>query len=111
MHWVSKRQKVKARSLAEAEIYATDEYFRDLLRLQHILDDMDVKRLYILCDSPINIYSDNNTCVCWSKFTKTKGLQHVTIWENATRESMQNKIVSIHHIAGDVNLANIFKNR
>ena len=108
IHWVSKRQKVTARSSAEAEIYATDECVKALLRLQHILDDLDIKRIYIPSGKPIHVYNDNNACVCWSKSTTTKGLRHMTIRENATRESVQDQTITVNHIAGNLNLADLF---
>ena len=109
IHWVSKRQKVTARSSAEAEIYATDECVKELLRLQHIINDMNTAHIYTPNKEPIQVYNDNNACVCWSKSTTTKGLRHITIRENAIRESVSNKTVSIKHIEGKINIADIFK--
>ena len=107
LHWSSKRQKVTARSSAEAEIYATDECVKELLRLQHAFTDLNVLSIY-MPGSPINVYNDNNACVCWSKSTTTKGLRHITIRENAIRESVDNNFVKILHIAGKSNLADMF---
>ena len=108
IHWVSKRQKVTARSSAEAEIYATDECVKELLRLQHIICDMGTQSIYVPHKEPIQVYNDNNACVCWSKSTTTKGLRHMTIRENAIRESVSDKTVSIKHIEGRINIADIF---
>eukprot|EP00957_Ditylum_brightwellii_P056754 4301194-Ditylum_brightwellii.AAC.1 len=47
-------------------------------------------------------------CVYWSKSIMIKGLCHITIMENAIREAIQNNIVHVQYIAGDVNLADIF---
>ena len=38
----------------------------------------------------------------------TKGLRHVQIRENAVRESIQNKIVTVSHIDGKLNPSDIF---
>ena len=108
IHWVSKRQKVTARSSAEAEIYATDECVKELLRLQHIINDMNTSHIYTPNKEPIQVYNDNNACICWSKSTTTKGLRHITIRENAIRESVSNRTVSIKHIEGKINIADIF---
>ena len=107
IHWVSRRQKVTARSSAEAEIYATDECVKELLRLKHLFDDMETTDIF-MPGSPVNVYNDNNACVCWSKSKTTKGLRHITIRENAIRESVDNSFVKILHIEGKTNLADMF---
>ena len=57
---------------------------------------------------PIEVFNDNTACVCWSKKTTTKGLRHITVRENAIRESVDNKFVTIRHIGSKQNLADIF---
>ena len=69
---------------------------------------MGVKYLYIPPTEYIHLFNDNNACVPWSKSKTTKGIQYMTIRENATRESVQNKTVSINHVAGNVNISDIF---
>ena len=108
IHWVSKRQKITARSSAEAEIYATDECVKELLRLTYIIQDMECTHIYTPTHKPIQVFNDNNACVCWYKSSTTKGLRHVSIRDNAIRESVANKTVSIRHIEGKINLADIF---
>ena len=108
IHWVSRRQRITARSSAEAKIYATDECVKGLLRIQHLIHDCNVKNIYMPHNTPTKIYNDNNACVCWAKSSTTKGLRHISIRENAVRESVQNKTISIHHIDGSYNIADIF---
>ena len=108
LHWMSKRQKITARSSAEAEIYATDECVKELLRLQHMLTDLNLKHIFMPTSSPIELYNDNTACVCWSKKTTTKGLRHITVRENAIRESIDSKFISVKHIGSKQNLADIF---
>jgi hypothetical protein len=107
LHWSSKRQKVTARSSAEAEIYATDECVKELLRLKHACTDLNILNIY-MPEPPINVYNDNMACVCWSKATTTKGLRHITIRENAIRESFDNQFIKVLHIAGKSNVADLF---
>ena len=57
---------------------------------------------------PIKVYNDNMACVCWSKATTTKGLRHITIRENAIRESVDSKFITVMHVAGVKNVADIF---
>ena len=47
-------------------------------------------------------------CVCWSKATTTKGLRHITIRENAIRESVDSRFITVMHVAGKKNIADIF---
>jgi hypothetical protein len=107
LHWCAKRQKVTARSSAEAEIYATDECVKELLRLKHMADDLNISHI-LMPGHPIKVYNDNNACVCWSKSLTTKGLRHITIRENAIRESVDNHFIEVLHIAGKTNLADMF---
>ena len=58
--------------------------------------------------SPTPVYNDNAACVNWSKSTTTKGLRHIQIRENAVREAVASNFISVQHIAGKVNLADIF---
>ena len=106
IHWVAKRQTITARSSAEAEIYATDECVKQLLQLSYILDGLNL--IDEIMPKPTTLYNDNNACVCWSKSTTTKGLRHIQMRENAIREAVLNDFVSIQHIAGAINLADIF---
>jgi deoxyuridine 5'-triphosphate nucleotidohydrolase len=106
VHWTSKRQTITARSSAEAEIYATDECTKQLIQLSFILDDLPIS--LPIMTLPSIIYNDNSACVCWSKATTTKGLRYVQIRENAIRESVESDFISVRHIEGKVNLADIF---
>ena len=101
--WSSKRQRITARSSAEAEIYATDECVKCLQHLRHIRQDLHLPH----SSDPLPIYNDNQACVQWSHSTTTKGLRHIQIRENATRECIANKIITISHIPGKINLADI----
>jgi hypothetical protein len=106
LHWVSKRQSVTAGSSAEAEIYSTDECVKFLLELVQILDFLEVKHLFkpatnIVCN-------DNQACVNWSKSCTSKGLHHIQMKENRVRENVLSNFVSIKHVDGKVNIADIF---
>ncbi len=57
----------------------------------------------------VNIfYNDNNACVNWSKRCTSKGLCHMQMMENCVRENIASDFVTICHIDGKVNLADIF---
>jgi len=106
VHWLSRRQSITAASSAEAEIYATDECVRFLLDLSQLLDFLDVKDIFM--PSTTTIYNDNRACVQWSKNTTSKGLRHIQMKENRIRENILSNFISIAHIDGKINIADIF---
>jgi hypothetical protein len=57
---------------------------------------------------PTPIYNDNHGTVEWSHSFSAKGMHHLNIQENAVREAQQLQEVSIGHIDGTCNPANIF---
>jgi hypothetical protein len=106
LHWMSKHQKVTVGSSAEAEIYATDECVKFLLELVQVMEFLDVKHIFM---PDVNVvYNDNQACVTWSKQCTSKGLWHIQMKENRVRENIISAFVTIHHIEGKVNLADIF---
>jgi hypothetical protein len=60
------------------------------------------------CSSPTNIYNDNHGAIDWSNTFCTKGMYHMNIRENAVREAQVMNEVSIHHIPGSHNPADLF---
>jgi hypothetical protein len=106
LHWQSKRQTVTARSSAEAEIYATDECVKYLTHLRQILTDLHLHNR--MMPSPTTVYNDNAASVQWARNLTTKGLRHIQMRENAVRESVQRKEVKISHIAGKLNISDMF---
>ena len=106
IHWSSKRQSVTAGSSAEAEIYATDECVKFLLELVQILEFLGVKDDFM--PNTTTVFHDNMACVNWSKCSTTKGLRHIQMKENRVRESILSNFVTIKHIDGKINLADIF---
>ena len=106
LHWSAKRQAITARSSAESEIYATDECVKQLQHLHHIFEDLQVIHLVMPTTTPV--YNDNAACVYWSHSMTTKGLRHIQIRENAIREAILSKHIDVKHVAGKVNLADLF---
>jgi len=106
LHWLSKRQAVTATSSAKAEMYATNECVKLLLELVQILDFLGVREVFM--PGTTNIFNDNKACVNWSCSCTTKGLQHIQMKENHIRENILSGFVSISHIDGKINLADLF---
>jgi hypothetical protein len=106
LHWMSKHQSVTAGSSAEAEIYATNEFVKFLLELVQLLDFLGFKDVFM--PGTNIIYNDNKACVNWSKRSTTKGFRHIQMRENHVRENVENLFISIEHIGGKQNLADLF---
>jgi len=104
LHWSSKRQKVTARSSAEAEIYATDHCVRDILYLRNIMTDLNLLDETFATKTPV--YNDNMACVMWSQSKTNKRMRHMQIPENGVRENI--KMLDIKHIEGKINPSDIF---
>lgn len=105
LHWTSKRQTITARSSAEAEIYAIDECVKALQHIKHIFEDL---HLLHLLPSTFLIYNDNEASVKWTANMTTKGLRHIQMRENSTREQQQKEFCKISHLPGDRNLGDLF---
>ena len=96
-----------AQSSVEAEIYVTDKCVKCLSQLCNIITDLALDTLILT--KPINIYNDNAACVIWaSKNLTTRGLRHIQMRENATREESQKHNITLSHSKGDINLSDIF---
>lgn len=54
------------------------------------------------------LYNDNQACVNWSKCCTTKGLRHIQMKENRVRENIASEFVTIQHVDGKLNIADIF---
>jgi len=96
LQWTSKRQKI-------TELYATEECAKDLLHLRHIILDLELEEE--LLHKQTTMYNDNIACVLWSKNTTTKGLRHLQIRENTTRETIS---ITIEHICGKIHPEDLF---
>jgi hypothetical protein len=106
LHWISRWQKVTAGSLAEAEIYATDDCVKFLLELVQLFEFLDVKHSFMPTTNVI--YNDNQACVNWSKKCTTKGLRHIQMKENRVRKNVDSDFITMKHVDGKVNIADIF---
>jgi hypothetical protein len=106
LHWMSKCQTITASSSTEAEIYATNECVKFLYELVQILDFLEMHETF-MPDTHV-IFNDNNACVNWSKRSTTKGLHHIQMKEHHVRENVEREFVTIQHIGGKMNLADLF---
>jgi hypothetical protein len=70
------------------------------------LDFLDLRDIFK--PGTTTIFNDNNACMNWSRRCTTKGLRHIQMQENHVRENAENNFVSIQHIGGKQNLADLF---
>ena len=106
LHWESKRQKITARSSAEAEIYATDECVKRLQQIRNIAEDLNI--LDTIMPNTVKVHNDNNACVQWSASMTTRALRHIQMRENAVREEHAKGHIKCVHIQGNINLSDMF---
>jgi hypothetical protein len=106
LHWLSKQQTVTAGSSAEAEIYATNDCVKFLLELVQLIDFFELQDVFMPGTNVI--LNDNSACVNWSKRCTTKGLRHIQMKENHVHENVANNFVTIQHVGGKINLADLF---
>jgi hypothetical protein len=102
--WSSVRQPRTSRSSCEAEIRATDECTKEVLSIRYRGLDIGL----FDHELPTPIFNDNQGCVDWCKTTTTSGMKHMCLRENAVRESILEQEISIHHVSGTRNPADIF---
>jgi hypothetical protein len=65
----------------------------------HTIDDLS---------SPTLLYNDNDACVKWSHNMTSKAAHHIKLRENSIHEWVQDKTLTVVHVAGKVNPADIF---
>jgi hypothetical protein len=102
--WKTHKEARISRSSCEAEVKATNECVKNVQMFCHVLTDLNLLDTTI----PTNVYNDNRGSVNWSNSFSTKGMHYVNIRENAVREARVMNEVSIQHILGAANPANLF---
>ena len=98
-----KTQSLTAGSLTEAEFIAAHSAGKVAWYLQFLLKDLSYEQ-----SEPTPIYNNNQACIHWSYNNTSKGLHYIQIKENAVRENIQLNNISITHIEGKINVADIF---
>jgi hypothetical protein len=102
--WKTHKEARISWSSCEAEVKGTDECVKNVQMFRHILHDLHLLDTTI----PTNVFNDNCGAVDWSNSFSTKGMRHVNIRENAVREARVPNEVSIQHIPGMCNPADMF---
>ena len=79
LHWKASRQTITARSSAESEIYATDNCVKEILRLSHIIEDLNLHKHLMSTTTPI--FNNNMACAQWSNKKTNRNIRHIQIRE------------------------------
>jgi hypothetical protein len=58
--------------------------------------------------APTPVYNDNCGCIDWAATFSTKSLCHFNIRENAVRDAIQYREITLAHVAGVTNPVNLF---
>ncbi len=99
--WLSKRQDHTSLSSCEVEICATSATSKKVVNLRNICQSFTESGFTISdLDKPTFVYNGNDACIWWSHNMTSKAAQHIELRENSVREWVQDKTVSIKHVAG-----------
>ncbi len=110
--WTSVRQEKSSLSSCEAEIRATNEASKLLVAMRNLAQSLVDNGLDISDTiGPSDIFNDNGSCVAWSHNINnmtSKNVRHLEMRENSVREWVQDKTISVLHVPGKCNPADIF---
>jgi hypothetical protein len=107
--WKADRQERTSLSSCEAEIRATNMGSRLTVNTRNLILDLS-SRGYPITDAATAtpVFNDNNACVQWCHNLTTKGNQHIEHSKNVTKEWVADGSITVSHISGKCNPANIF---
>ena len=108
--WKAIRQDQTALSSCEAEIMATNEAAKRAVDLRNLAEGMlDIGYVLSDLDEATVVYNDNEGCVNWAHNMTSKQIRHMSLRDNRVREWVQeDQSLDVVHIAGKLNLADIF---
>jgi hypothetical protein len=107
--WKADRQDRRALSSCEAEIRATNMGSCLTINICNMISHI------ANCGFPINdtssatpVYNDNDACVKWCHNLTSKGNRHIKLRENVTCEWVDNGSITVSHVSGKSNPADLF---
>jgi len=103
--WKADRQERTALSSCDAEIWATNMGSRLTVNTRNMISGLSDLGYPI---HPTPLYNDNDACVKWCHNMMTKGNRHIENKENSTREWVADGTISVSHVSGKCNIADIF---
>jgi hypothetical protein len=107
--WLSKRQERTSLSSCEAEICATCAMSKKVMDLHNICRSVNDSGFPITdIDKPTLLYNENEACIRWSHNMTSNAAQHIELRKNSIHKWVQDKTISVKHVAGKTNPADIF---
>jgi hypothetical protein len=98
-----------ALSSGEAKIRATNDTVKSIMGMRHLAESVQSSG-YDISDmvAPSPLYNDNAACIQWAHDMTSKKIRHMELRENVVRKWVHNGILTVLHIKGRVNPAEIF---
>jgi hypothetical protein len=107
--WFGEHQERMLLSSCEAEIRATCATSKKVDDFRNLSCSVSASGLPIAdIASPTILYNKNSACVKWTHNMTSKAARHIELCKNSVREWVRDKTVDIRHVAGRINLADIF---
>jgi hypothetical protein len=107
--WLSECQERTSLSSCMAKINAMSATSKKVMDLRNTCESVTNSGFPILdIDKPTLIYNDNEACVKWSHNMTSKAAQHIELCKNSICEWVQDKTISVKHVAGKTNPADNF---
>lgn len=102
--WKSKRQNVVALSSAEAEFMAASSLVQEVIYIRKLLTNLGFPQV-----SATEVGEDNRTCIAWSEGSVggSDRAKHIDLRAHFVHAAVQDKIVSLHNIRSNENVADI----
>jgi hypothetical protein len=109
LDWLSECQDCSSLSSCKPKICATSATSKKVVDLRNICQSFTKLGFPISnLDRPTIIYFDNNACIWWYRNMTSKAAQHIEFCKNSVYGWVQDKMVSVKHVVGKVNPADIF---
>ena len=101
--WSSKQQVVVALSSCEAEYLACSHNARQVIWLRSLFEEIGFAQ-----NSPTPLYCDNQgTVICTHDPQSHSRMKHIDIRAHFIRDSVNRKLIDVHHIPGSENPADL----
>ena len=102
--WKSKRQNVVALSSAEAEFMAASSLVQEVIYIRRLLTNPGFPQ-----DLATEVGEDNCTCIAWSEGSVggSDRAKHIYIRAHFVHDAVKDKIVSLHNVKSEHNVADI----
>ena len=102
--WKSKRQNVVALSSAEAEFMAASSLVQEAIYKRRLLTNLGFPQEFAT-----EVGKDNRTCIAWSEGSVggSDRAKHMDLRVHFVHNAVQDKIVSLHSVKSEENVADI----